>query len=580
LLYQKENQNILEEKMKKRGFVLLALLTVFVMVLSACQPAAEAPAAEAPAAEAPAEEAPAEEAPAEEAPAEEAPAADEKAGGTIYLGTSAVIQFDTPFINDDASFHVASLVHVFLFRNYRDNEGNETSVPELAESWEIQEDGKVIIFHLKQGWTFQDGNEIFAEGEGREITAEDVAYSLDRLATVEGSMAASDYLSSFESAEAIDTYTVKLTLKQPDAILFASGRGISSAAILPREAVEQLGESWGLNPIGGGAFEFVEYVADDHVTLRKNEDYAITPNLDEVVFRITPDQNTQIISLEAGDIDWMSLPAEEFERFDGNDDYKLYAGNCPYSFHIQFDLKNPLFQDIKVREALSRAVDGHAIMQNEFGGMFIEGFGIAGPGVPGFDSSLTELYSYDPTKTETLMTEAGWAKNANGIWEKDGQPFSVDFEVWNMSPAPVIATAAATMLNGAGFEVNLIEVEFGTWVEDATGVDTQKPLMMWSGFCGEGGLNSYYGVGGLGRGWGYDDQEVFDLLDSADTVVDAEERLNTLQTATHKIYEIYPDIPFGFAVQYEITTARVNDWANTMWWLKFVSTQNNVWLSQ
>ncbi len=540
--------------MKKFSYLLIALLVVTTMLLASCKPAAESP-------------------------AQEEAAADEKMGGTLYVGEAAVVQFDPPFINDDASFHVTSMVHVFLFRAVLDETGAETPIPELAKSWDFEEDGKVVIFHLNEGWTFQDGNDIFAEGEGREITAEDVAYSIERMVTIEGSSAPSDLLAGFESVEVVDTYTVKLTMKEPDAILFAGGRGLSSTAILPKEAVDARGADWGLNPIGGGPFEFVEYVADDHVTLRKNEDYAIEPYLDQVIFKIIPDDDVQVISLEAGEVDVIQLPASDFDRFENDENFKLYAQNCPYSYNIMFDLKNEMLQDIKVREAMAHAIDGRAIMRNEFGGMAVEGCGIAGPGIPGHDPDLCDLFTYDPSLTETLMTEAGWEKNANGVWAKDGVTFSVEFEVWNMTPAPSIATAATTQLQEAGFGVTMVEVEFGTWIEDALGQNTQKPLMMWSGFCGEGGIDGYWGRTGLAPAWGYADEEVFTLLESANKIVDPEERQAILQEAHRKIYASYADIPFGFATGYEITTSRVEDWRATMWWMKPVTTVNNVWLS-
>ena len=92
-------------------------------------------------------------------------------------------------------------------------------------------------------------------------------------------------------------------------------------------------------------------------------------------------------------------------------------------------------------------VDGRGIMQNQYGDMWVEGCGTAGPGIPGYDSELCEKYfAYDPASTEELMTESGWEKNADGIWEKDGQTFSFQLEIWNLDPAPDIAAAAVTML--------------------------------------------------------------------------------------------------------------------------------------
>ena len=261
-------------------------------------------------------------------PAPEEPATEVEevvVGGTFNWATGALVQFDCPLINDDASIEMVSLVHTFLFRGIRDEEGNEVHIPELAHSWEFEEGGKVVIFHLEEGWTFQDGNDVFAEGEGREIVADDVVYSIERLATMEGTGAPSDLITNFVSIEALDDYTVKLTLANPDAVLFSPGRGITSGCIIPKEAVEQLGEDWGLHPIGGGPFEFVEYVPDDHATLVRNEDFVIQPYLDEVVFKVIPDDDVQMIALEAGEVHFAYLPeTESAERING----QLYHTYC------------------------------------------------------------------------------------------------------------------------------------------------------------------------------------------------------------------------------------------------------------
>jgi len=103
--------------------------------------------------------------------------------------------------------------------------------------------------------------------------------------------------------------------------------------------------------------------------------------------------------------------------------------------------------------------------------------------------------------------------------------------------------------------------------------------MMWSGFCGEGGMDGYWGRTGLAPAWGFDDEEVFALLEQANVMTDAEARNDVLMDAHNKIYSTYVDIPLGFATGYEITRARVEDWQVTMWWTKLVTTVNNVWLS-
>ncbi|MCJ7622893.1 MAG: ABC transporter substrate-binding protein, partial [Anaerolineaceae bacterium] len=386
-------------------------------------------------------------------------------------------------------------------------------------------------------------------------------------------------ISNFVSIEALDDYTVKLTLANPDAVLFSPGRGITSGCIIPQEAVEQLGEDWGLHPIGGGPFEFVEYVPDDHATLVRNEDFVIQPYLDEVIFKVIPDDDVRMIALEAREIHFTSLPETEFDRFYGDPDYILYSGNCIYSFNLQFDVTHELFTDIKVREAIGHAVDGRAIMKNQFGGMFVEGCGIAGPAVPGHDPDMCDKYfTYDPELTVQLMTDAGWEKNSDGIWEKDGQTFTFEFEIWNLDPAPVISTAAVTQMQTEGFDVTLLEVEFGTWIEDALGGNV-KPMMMWSGFCGDGGMISYWGREGLATNWGFADEEVWSLLDESNMIMDVDERQAALVKAHDAIYATYADIPLGFATGYMITLNNVEDFEAPVWTNNIITTTNNTWLS-
>ena len=183
-----------------------------------------------------------------------------------------------PFINDDASFHVASLVHTFLFRSI-DGE----TVPELASSWDIEEDGKVVVFHLNEGRYFQDGNDVFAKAKPAKSWPMMLSTPSIVMLTSKAVWALQISFPHTNLSKQWMIYTVKLTLNTPNALLMVSARGMSSVAILPQEAVEQLGEDWALNPIGGGPFEFVEYVPDDHATLTKNEDYYIEPYLESVI---------------------------------------------------------------------------------------------------------------------------------------------------------------------------------------------------------------------------------------------------------------------------------------------------------
>lgn len=568
--------------MNKRLMVFVGLLVIASLLLAACQPAAtEAPAEPAaPAAEEPApaaEEAPVveEEPVVEAAPAEEASGV--VTGGTLYWHSGAVVTFDPPFIVDDPSFAVASQIYSFLFRINAEGE----PIPDLAESWEYENDGKTVVFHLRQGVTFHDGNDVFAEGEGREVVASDVVYSLERYLTVEGGQPSSDLTTNYESVEAVDDYTVRLNLTNPDALLFVNGRGLTSLGILPREAVEFFGETWNTHPVGSGPFELEEYIPDDSITLIANEDHYIVPNLASVVFKIIPDENVAAISMEAGDIYYMLTGSTTvFEQFAGKAGFVTGAGNCPFNYYIHFDFTNDLTLQYEVRKAVSQAIDGEAIMKAILGGLYVGGCGTAGPGAPGYDADLCNKYFlYDTETAAQTLTDAGWSRNASGVWEKDGAPLALQLEVWNMTPTPDIGTAIVTQLQEFGVAAELVVVEFGTWIDDFYG-GNQKDMMFSNGFCGDGGLNALFGGGGLAYALGYVNEEAAAMLDEANMIVDPAERDQQLRDAQDLLYRDYVVSTLGFGASGYILSDKVQDFNNSLWFLNLVTTENNVWLEE
>lgn len=552
--------------MKYRTFLLISLLAVGALLFAACQPASPTP-------QAPTQAPETTQATGSIQPTEAPSEAQPQSGGTLVLVEAAMVQFDPPFIADDNSFHVVAQIHSFLFRR---SQGKV--MPDLATSWEFEDGGKTVVFHLRSGVMFHDDNKVFPKGKSREVVASDVVYSIQRMVEIQGTQAAADLIENFVSVEAVDAYTVRLHLKNPDALLFAAARGLSAAAILPKEAVDQLGADWALNPIGSGPFKFESYKPDDSVTLVRNDAYRVKPYLDKIVYKIYPDENAALIALESGEVQQMLLPAAEFERFKDNPEFKLYAMFCPNSYNLEFSLNEPLFKHKGIREAITHAIDGRGINAAIWGGMAVEGCGTAGPGVPGYDPQLCDKYfSYDPAKSAALLSAAGWKKNAGGIWEKDGQPLKFSMELYNTDPMPKFGAAVLTQLKEAGMDVDLTTVEFGTWIEDYMS-GKNKPAIFWNGFCGEGGLNGFWGRSGLAPKQGYNNEEVFKLLDEANILLDVQKREETLRTATDLIFKEYVDVPFGFSTAYEVTPAKVHNYEYVDWFQNITTDFNNVWI--
>lgn len=502
-------------------------------------------------------------------------------GGTLRYAISAVTAFDPVFIADSPSFAISSLIFNGLTRLWINPDGSREYLPDLAESWEISEDGKTVVFRLRRGMFFHDGNAVFPEGQSREVVAEDVIYSFTRSLETEGSSAAtSDLTATFESIEAIDDYTVQLNLNAPNGLLFEGARGITSIVIYPREAIEQLGESFALNPIGTGPFKFVEYMPDERVVLRRNEAYYIRPNLDEVVFQIIPDNNTQLIALEAGEVDFVSSVSDlDIPRLDEDASFFVATANCPVSQQFTFNVAAPLFEDIRMRQAIAFAINGNAINRAVRPNSAIEGCGTAGPGVAGFDPNMcSNLFPYDPARSAELLAELGYTDtNGDGIVDLNGENLVIPIEVWNLPEMPRIAEGVVSLLNEAGIGASLEVVEFGTWISDFFG--GAEKLMGWTGFCGPGGTNDFWGEGSVFAGsMNISVPEGQALLTQAVQTYDFDEQDRLVREGANLIYGQYVSIPAGFFDAYFAYNVRVQEMPFPSWQLNLVTERNNTWL--
>jgi ABC-type transport system substrate-binding protein len=501
-----------------------------------------------------------------------------RSGGILVIQTPSLVQFDPIFVADDSSFQVVSNVYSLLFRRQ-----GEEIIPDLAQSWEYEDD-RTLIFRLRPGVMWHDDNAVFPKGASREVVADDVVFAIERAIETEGSTVPADFAASYEAVEAMDDHTVKLTLKAPNALLFTAGRGLTNLAIVPREAVEQLGEDLALNPIGSGPFKFVEYKLDESLTLERNDLYWKEPYLDRVVYRVIPDPEAAVIALETGEIDVLAtVPDADVARLSGDDggDGRLtfYERGCPAMTQMVFNMANPLFADQRFRQAIAYALDGEAINANAYGGMHVSGCGTAGPGVPGYDPDLCDYSPYDPGGARAILTELGWSdSDGDGVLDKDGEALEFPLEIWNMPPMPQIGAAIVTQLAEAGISIDLQTVEFGTWIEDLmAGADK---AMMLRGFCGDGGMNGLWGREGVIRPMGYDDEQIFDLLDEANALIDPAARDETLRAAADRIYSQYWAVPLGFRVAFQASRSRVHDFYGTIWFQNLCTERNNVWLSE
>lgn len=275
-------------------------------------------------------------------------------------------------------------------------------LPSLATEWTISEDGKVYTFTIREGVHFQVGE----YQDGRELTAEDVAWSLNR-AHEESWWG---YLPFFDHAEA-EGNTVTCYLENANAT-FLHELTSTSGIIVPREDVEGWGDQFGSHPTSTGPFIVTEHVPDQYTKLVKNPNYwGVEPYLDEVIYYIITDEAQAMNALTTGEVDVVLTVSGNYIQ-QVRENSALVLSQAPESrlSYLGFNLSNDKLSDKRVRDAISMAIDRKQIADGVYG----NGDGAASylP-VPitswGYDQSLEALVpAYDPEGAKALLTEAGY----------------------------------------------------------------------------------------------------------------------------------------------------------------------------
>ncbi len=293
-----------------------------------------------------------------------------------------------------------------------------TVVPDLAEKWEYKSP-TVIDFTLRKGVKFHNKPPV----NGREVTAEDAKYSIERF------MAKSAFRARFEAVQAIDVidrHTLRVTLKEPFAPFLNHLAASTFLAILPREVEEKFKDfNRPEAMIGSGPFMVKSYQKGVQIVFERNPDYYVKglPYLDGVVIEITPDASARLSLLRAGKVEmghmWGYLSAEESESLKKTNPEMVSKPTVNLaSAIIYFRTDQPPFNDVRVRRAISLAIDRNSWNESILAG---EGCIDAGP-VPcaladwklpaaKMDPGKAKyLVGYDPAEAKRLLAQAGYPK--------------------------------------------------------------------------------------------------------------------------------------------------------------------------
>lgn len=298
--------------------------------------------------------------------------------------------------------------------------------PALAESWDISEDGTVYTFNLREGVTWHDGEP---------FTADDVKFTMDLVLNPDiPSSASAYYRSVIDEVAVIDDHTVefRLTGPVPD-LLTQLGYNFFMLPehVLSQYSAEELvdAEEFSANPIGTGAFRHSENLPGQYTRVDRNEDYWDgAPYLDSVVMRVIPDGNTQVAQLRSGTLDFAAITEPQVAGVESDPNINVrFVPQVNYHY-FALNLDNPLFQDVRVRQAMMYALDRESIIENALLGRGEPALHAVSPILSAFNEDVM-TYPYDPERANELLDEAGWEMGPDGVRVKDGQRFTFELLV-------------------------------------------------------------------------------------------------------------------------------------------------------
>ncbi|MFC4625593.1 ABC transporter substrate-binding protein [Daeguia caeni] len=455
-----------------------------------------------------------------------------------------------------------------IFDGLMDYEPGTTNLrKEIADDYTISEDGKTFTFKLRKGVKFHNG---------RELTADDVKYSIERVVNPKTQSPGAGFFSSIKGFEAasegkteelegikvLDPYTVQFELSRPDAT-FLHVLALNFAHIVPKEEVEKYGADFGKHPVGSGAFKMTDWTLGQHIVFERFEDYynPDLPKLDKITFEVGQEPVVALLRFQNGEIDIPGdgIPPAKFVEVTKDPKFKdlIIQGGQLHTGYITMNVNMKPFDDVKVRQAVNMAINKDRIVRI-INGRAVPANQPLPPSMPGYAKDY-KGYPYDPAKAKELLAEAGYP---------DG--FETELFVANTDPQPRIAQAIQQDLAAIGIKAAIKSLAQANVI--AAGGEPQGAPMVWSG--GMGWIadfpdpSNFYGpilgcAGAVQGGWNwswYCNKELDKKAQEADSIVDParqQEREAMWRDIYLKIMEDAPWVPVFNEERFSVRSERL-----------------------
>jgi len=405
-----------------------------------------------------------------------------------------------------------------------------TIKPELVKSWSISPDGLRVTFHLQTGVRFQDGTSFDASA---------VKFNIDRMLNPETGSAFRTILAPIKETRVVDPATLELDLSAPFTPLlswFTEGPGFMSSPT----AVRKWGDQYGLHPVGTGPFGFVEWVKNDHITLKRFDNYweRGLPYLDEIIYHPTPDETVKMANLRAGSLDVIdTVPARE-QRAVRNDPrfHTILLSGARWPM-IRLNNAMPPFSSKALRQAVSYAVNRDQIVTAIYFGQARPAYGPISPVYRQYFDPAVSAYGYltDINKAKAKLVEGGQPKG-----------FSFTLEISTSPEQARLAQLIRAQLAEAGITANIQAYDPTTLQDRITGKRYQAVIGSWTPRPDiDGTMYNHFSTKGNVNSVSYSNPMVDALFEKTRVIPNGPERIRFYRQIQRQVVE---DAPWVFQV--------------------------------
>ena len=442
-------------------------------------------------------------------------------------------------------------------------------VPDLAESWDISQDGTVYTFRLRPDATFHDG---------KPVTSEDVRWSLERVTSpLTESPNVDQYLGDIVGVDkklagdaleisgvrVINERTIEMTIDQSKSFFLAK-LTYPTAFVLDKLNVEGDPKNWFRKPNGTGPFKMTEYRVGETLVLSRHDGYHLGPaKLAQVEMILSG--GTSMLMYENDEIDVAGVGLADIDRLnDPTHSLNEELVTAPPAFSIQYiglNVAEPPLDDIKVRQALNLAIDKEEIATIVLGDQVVPAKGILPPGFPGFNESISG-YEFDPVRAQQLLRDSSYGNDLDNLPTitittpgSFGANVSLDMEV-----------ILAMWEKNLGISTEFQQTEFATFLKD---LNKRRFQMFDIGWIAdypdpENFLDVLFYSDSSNNHTNYNNPQVNALLEKARVETDEDLRFSIYSEVEQMILDDAPWIPLWYSGErYLLVKPNVHDYLQT-----------------